>query len=92
MNRMKIVPMLRLNFPDLLQRDFQWRTYMSVCVYVCMYVCTYVGMYVHRQDRISHDKLMRYLQLDQTMTDVSVAITLPISAEKNRPPRVVLLL
>jgi hypothetical protein len=90
MNSIKIVPMLRLNFSDLLQRDFQWRTY--VCVYVCVCSCMYVYMYVHARDWISHDKLMSYLQLDQTMTDVSVGSTLPISAEKKGPPRVVLLL
>jgi hypothetical protein len=46
MNRMKIVPKLRLNFSGLLQRDLQWRTYIFVCV--CMYVCIYiyVCMYV----------------------------------------------
>jgi hypothetical protein len=77
MNRIKIVPMLRLNFSDLLQRDFQWRTYVCVCVCSCMYVY----MYVHTRAWISH-KLMSYLELDQTMTDVSVGITLPTSAEK----------
>jgi len=83
--------MLRLNFSDLL-RDFQWRAYMCVCVCVFMHVAMYVYMYVHTRDWISHDKLICCLQLEQTMTDVSVGITLPISAEKKGPPRDVLLL
>jgi hypothetical protein len=55
-----------------------WRTYMfaRACVYVCMYV--------HKQDWISHDKLMNYLQLGHTMINVSVGITVPISAGKKK--------